>query len=300
MDIPDFRVFPDPWIDFEDDRQKARVLYEQFADRNFEDLVRYYWQITPDTPPALAERYVRHVLGGVDRGRASIEEIFSLTRGKQGDAFLEFGCGTGGFLVAARERFGTVAGVDIAFRWLILAKKRLEEAGVGGVQLVCCCAEYLPFPNNSFDLVVASDVIEHTDDQVGMVKQGLDALTPRGGLFLATPNRLSLSPEPHVQVWGVGWVPRRWMPAYVKKVRGIEYKNIRTLSYFELRSILKKAGARSIRIFPPKIPTEELGRYSPFERALIGVYHFVIGQRLLRWPLYVFGPLFHAVCRPGR
>jgi ubiquinone/menaquinone biosynthesis C-methylase UbiE len=300
MDIPDFRVFPDPWIDFEDDRQKARVLYDEFSEKSFEDLVRYYWRITPDTPPELAERYVRHVLGGVDRGRSSINEIFSLTRGKRGDAFLEFGCGTGGFLVAARKKFGTVAGVDIAFRWLILAKKRLEEAGVSGVQLVCCCGEYLPYPNKSFDLVVASDVIEHTDDQVGMVKQGLDALKPNGRLFLATPNRLSLSPEPHVQVWGVGWLPRRWMPAYVKKVRGIEYKNIRTVSYFELKSILKIAGARNVRIFSPRIPKEELGRYSDLERLLIGVYHFVVGQPLLRWPLYVFGPLFHAVCRPGR
>ena len=45
--------------------------------------------------------------------------------------------------------------MDIAFRWLIVARKRLEEAGVS-VPLVCACAEALPFRDGTFDTVVAS------------------------------------------------------------------------------------------------------------------------------------------------
>lgn len=300
LGIPDFRVFPDPWIEYDDDYAKAQRLVDRFDELSFEELVRYYWMLTPDTPSHLANRYVRHVLGGVDRGVASLAEIEQLTGPIAGDRFLEFGCGTGGFLIAARRRFGTVAGLDIAFRWLVLARKRLDEAGITGVQLVCCCGEYLPFPDQSFDLAVASDVIEHTQDQVGMVRQALRALSPQGRLFLATPNRLSLSPEPHVRVWGVGWLPRRWMAPWVKLVRGIDYRNIKTVSYFEIRAILREAGAADATITLPVIPEAELGRYGPAERMLIGIYHRAIKLAPLRWPLYIAGPLFHAVCRPNQ
>ncbi len=197
----------------------------------------------------------------------------------------------------ARGRFDTVVGNDIAFRWLVLAQKRLQDAGIDDVTLVCCCGEYLPFPDRIFDLAVASDVIEHTNDQIGLVRQALQALRPGGHFFLATPNRLSFSPEPHVRVWGVGWLPRNLAPGYVKLVRGLDYRNIRTLSYFELRSILEAAGAVDAAITLPHIPDAELVRYGPRERALIGLYHRAIEQPPLRWPLYLVGPLFHAVCR---
>lgn len=300
LGIPDFRVFPDPWIEIEDDWAKARRLMERFDDLSFEELVRYYWLITPNTPAHLAERYTRHVLGGVERGIASLAEVERLTGPLLGGRFLEFGCGTGGFLIAARGRFETVVGIDIAFRWLVLARKRLEEAGINDVTLVCCCGEYLPFPNASVDLAVASDVIEHTSDQVGLVKQALRALAPGGRFFLATPNRLSLAPEPHVRVWGVGWLPRPLMAPYVKLARGLDYRNIRTISYFELRAILERAGARDYVITLPQIPAAELRRYGPRERVLIGLYHRVVERPALRWPLYVVGPLFHAVVRVGQ
>ncbi|GIW12413.1 MAG: hypothetical protein KatS3mg061_3470 [Dehalococcoidia bacterium] len=297
LGIPDFRVFPDPWIEIEDDWAKAERLMAHFDTLSFEELVRYYWLITPNTPPDLAARYLRHVLGGVDRGIASLAEVEQLSGPFTGEQFLELGCGTGGFLIAARRRFSTVVGCDIAFRWLVLARKRLLEAGCHDVTLVCCCGEYLPFPDHRFALVVASDVIEHTSDQVGLVRQGLRALAPGGSLFLATPNRLSLAPEPHVRVWGVGWLPARLRSPYVRLVRGIPYQHIRTLSYFDLRRVLREAGARHLTITLPHIPERELFRYSPWERALIQFYHRMLAVPGLRWPLYLVGPLFHVVCR---
>ncbi|MCS7003468.1 MAG: hypothetical protein NZ518_11520, partial [Dehalococcoidia bacterium] len=47
LGIPDFRVFPDPWIDADDDYAKGQRLLDRFDDLSFEELVRYYWMITP-------------------------------------------------------------------------------------------------------------------------------------------------------------------------------------------------------------------------------------------------------------
>ena len=47
-----------------------------------------------------------------------------------GKRVLEIGCGTGGFLIAARQKYEHVVGMGVAFRWLIIAKKRLSELGL--------------------------------------------------------------------------------------------------------------------------------------------------------------------------
>ena len=47
LGIPDFRVFPDPYIDYESDYQKGAYLLENSRALNFQDTVRLYWKITP-------------------------------------------------------------------------------------------------------------------------------------------------------------------------------------------------------------------------------------------------------------
>jgi SAM-dependent methyltransferase len=298
LGIPDFRVFPDPWIEYEDDREKARTIAARAGELDFAGLVEYYWRITPNTPLDLARRYISHVMAGVERGRSSLDEIGRLARDLPADApFLELGCGTGGFLVAAAERFERVVGIDIALRWLVIARKRLEEAGVTNAQLVCCCGEYLPFPEGQFGLVVASDVIEHTATQEELVRGALRALRPGGVFFFATPNRLSLTPEPHVRVWGVGFLPRRLMPAYVRLVKRLPYRHIRILSFFEIRALLRRAGARRYRIVLPRISAQELPRFSGWERRGVELYHALLDLAPARYVFYVFGPFFHVLVR---
>ena len=144
--IPDFRIFDDPYIDLEDDRSKAQRIAEEFDRRDFEGLIDFYWSITPHNHPHLVQRYVRHALTAVERGKEALRLLEgSIAHRVSGPdkRCLEVGCGTGGFVVASHERFGHVVGIDIAFRWLVVAKKRLEAAGVSA-QLVCCCAEALP------------------------------------------------------------------------------------------------------------------------------------------------------------
>ena len=73
--IPDFRLYPDPYISFEAEYQKAGQLAEQAERLSFDALVRYYWEITPDTPRAATERYVQYALSGEERGQACLEEL---------------------------------------------------------------------------------------------------------------------------------------------------------------------------------------------------------------------------------
>ena len=109
--------------------------------------------------------------------------------------------------MAAAERAQKPVGIDIAFRWLIIARKRLEEAKLSA-QLICCCAEFLPFRAETFSLVVAENLLEHTAQPQLCIEEAHRVLKPNGVFFASTWNRLALAPEPHVRLWGVGWLPR--------------------------------------------------------------------------------------------
>ncbi len=85
-------------------------------------------------------------------------------------------------------------------------------------------------------------VIEHVEDQEQTLREIIRVLKKGGILLLETPNRFTFHREPHVKVYGVGFVPRRWMKNYVdlmtKKQR--TFGGIRSLSYFEFRILFKK------------------------------------------------------------
>src|SRR5688500_15514409 len=75
LGIPDFRVFQDPYIDYADDHAKVRRLAAREEGRTFAEMLELYWEMTPETPRHLVPRFIRHVLGGADRGRSSLAEI---------------------------------------------------------------------------------------------------------------------------------------------------------------------------------------------------------------------------------
>ncbi|HVF11276.1 MAG TPA: methyltransferase domain-containing protein [Abditibacteriaceae bacterium] len=299
MGIADFRIFPDRYISYEDDYKKAAFLLEQAQkDKlDFQGLVQLYWKITPEVTPDRAERFAQRVFALVDKGLENLREIEELSgRGEQfkNQALLEIGCGTGGFLAAAVPRFKQVVGCDIAFRWLVIARERHRALGLE-IPLVCCCAEALPFRDNQFDLVVAENVIEHVKDQTATIKECRRVLNG-GVLFLTTPNRFTLAPEPHVGVWGVGFLPRPWMPVYVHWRRGVPYRFLKVLSLAELKRLLLKNGFRRPRVTLPGLPQAEVEHLSARDKLALKVYEVARRAPLLRSLLFLIGPSFHVLC----
>ena len=91
---------------------------------------------------------------------------------------LDLGCGTGTMLAHLR-RFGEAEGVDADERAVGFCHARGEDR----VQLLE--SETLPFPDDSFDLLTALDVLEHIEDDRWALREVARVLRP-GGIFLAT------------------------------------------------------------------------------------------------------------------
>ena len=206
--IPDFRLQPDPFISIEADREKGIQVLERCGDSSFADALDAYYAMTPELPRTLADFYKAHQLAGERIGELTFRELARLGAGLTPESLLlDLGCGTGGFLAAASRGFMPAVGVDVAFRWLLIARLRLRKAGFDAL-FVCANAEHLPFSPRTFDAVVASDLIEHVPDPLPVLRECESVTRPGGVCYFTTNNRYSLLGEPHVRLWGVGLLPR--------------------------------------------------------------------------------------------
>jgi 2-polyprenyl-3-methyl-5-hydroxy-6-metoxy-1,4-benzoquinol methylase len=293
-EIPDLRLgYADPYLSWEEDVARARELADELDEVGFATLLEQHW-LRSGTPAKLAEHFITRELHSGSTSESYVEAIERM-RGRaldSTDSFLEVGCGAAGLAAVAAGRAGTVYAMDVSMRWLVLAKKRLTEAGIGNVELVCFDAEHPVLPPGSFDVVAAGDVIEHADDQRQFVAGCAKLLKPGGMLFLATPNRFSLGLEPHVRLWGVGWLPLPLANAYVRLVRRRPYEHVRLLSARSLRRLLTAQGFR-VGIVPPEIPPGTQRAYKGIELALVRLYNKVRRFRLVRRVLLAVGPFFH-------
>lgn len=284
-------------FDVDSDRSLAREL-ATLEDASFEELLRHYWKHQPDVPPHLVERFVTGDLIGSQRASAVADQIES----SLGDPLspdshaLEIGGGTGALGAELATRCSSVVITDISLAWLVLARKRVRDMGLGNVTVIAATGDDLPIEPGSVDLIVAADVIEHVPGAAAVINHCYSALRASGALWLSTPNRFSLTPEPHVRLWGVGLLPRRLGRAYVRRVRRLDYDDIETLSLFTLRRLAAATGG-SWDVTAPKITTPVRATYRPLARLLIDGYHVSRRVPLLHGIVLVAAPLFHVVIR---
>ncbi len=164
-------------------------------------------------------------------------------------------------------------------------------------RLACACAERLPFKRDTFDLVVAFDVLEHVADRERMVSEAHRVTAPDGTVVCTTPNRFSLSAEPHYRVWGVGLLPRAWMGSYVRWRTGQDYRFTYLLSVFEIRRLFARYFAGGCRVVVPELWGEDIERFSPVKRAVARLYNLIIRPRPFRAALTLLAPFFRIVAR---
>lgn len=298
--IPDLRVpIENDWIDFEEDRMLASLLAEKYVSHSFEQLVDEVWSKRQNVPPEIVKKRIRQINQGAEKYTENLTEegwLGSQLTNPAENWCIELGCGTGGFLEAAIPRLKFVVGVDISLTWLVVTKKRLEEKGLTGT-IVCACIESLPFEADQFDFAVAFDVIEHVTDPQVMVEEVHRVISPGGKMFCTTPNRYSLSAEPHVGIWGVGFLPRRLMQPYVRWRNGMTYKGTYPQSLFNLRQLFRREAHFDLTIDTPVIWSREVAAFSPVKRTLAQIYNRITRVGFVRFVLLPIAPFFQVVAR---
>jgi SAM-dependent methyltransferase len=291
--IPDLRVPAAAWVDFETDKADARRLAAQ-AGRPAADLAREVFGARAHWSEARVRTRTAQVVEGPTRARRELTGWLAPVAHTDGPV-LEIGCGTGGLLAALPPDRDAI-GLDVSLVWLVVASRLLAEHGRRPV-LAAAVAEALPLTASSIGAIVALDVIEHVADLPAMLKEIDRVAAPGAVLACATPNRFSLAAEPHVGVWGVGWLPRRYQPGYVKWRTGAEYAFARLLSAREARRLIARHTRFDVITEAAPVPAEELARFSPRRAALARAYNRLQRLPVIRSLLLLVGPFFMVIGR---
>nr|WP_241266198.1 class I SAM-dependent methyltransferase [Streptomyces boncukensis] len=116
------------------------------------------------------------------------------------DSLLEVGPGHGLLLsLAAGYGVRRLAGWDISAASLELTREGLTALGVGADRVDLVRADINEAAAGSFDLVVASELLEHVEEPAPVLRSLLTLLAPGGRIFLNVPVN---SPAPdHITLW---------------------------------------------------------------------------------------------------
>lgn len=127
-----------------------------------------------------------------------------------GDRLLDIGCGFGRHSYEALRRGATVVASDYSLAELVDVDRTIAAMDAGGelpegVAGGSCNADVtrLPYPDGAFDRVIASEVLEHVDDDDAALSELVRVLRPGGVLAATVPATLpekvcwSISDEYH-------------------------------------------------------------------------------------------------------
>jgi len=173
---------------------------------------------------AAAQTYFRRHAAEWDRIRklhaadAAVEQAIA---GALGDrpfrSLLDLGTGTGRMLELFGPKIERGLGLDLSLDMLLLARDRLERAGLKNCSVRQGDIYDLPLANDSFDAVIIHQVLHFLDDGGRAIREAARVLRPGGRLLVVdfAPHELEFLREQHAHR-RLGFAPEtvtQWMTA---------------------------------------------------------------------------------------
>jgi 2-polyprenyl-3-methyl-5-hydroxy-6-metoxy-1,4-benzoquinol methylase len=149
----------------------------------------------------LSRRVAKNTLSSLERSGIRIS----------GARVLDDGAGLGMLSVEAAEHGALVTAIEPGRECCEIVKDRLGDAAT----VLEASGEDLPFEDESFDLVLSVQVLEHVKHPRRYVEEAWRVLKPGGHLYLACENYLAFV-EPHYRVAWLPLLPKRLGAMYLK------------------------------------------------------------------------------------
>ena len=158
---------------------------------------------------------------------------------------LDLGCGRGFYLKGLRNLFPRTenTGIDLNPAYLETTRRFLDDPKTSIVQ---GDAQKLPFGKNSFDRLIASEILEHLPKDQKALKEIKRVLKPGGIAMITVPNKN----------YPFLWDPLNWalekvfklhLPSHIWWVAGIWADHYRLYTEEKLKRKIKKAGLKILQ-----------------------------------------------------
>ena len=138
---------------------------------------------------------------------AGVANPWRLGRLAPGERVLDLGSGAGTDSLVAAQMVGpdgSVTGIDMTPQMRAKARAAAVEMGATNVEFVEGEAEQLPFPDDSFDVVISNGVIDLIPDKDAVFGELFRVLTPGGRMQIADvtiQNPVSAEGRRNIDLW---------------------------------------------------------------------------------------------------
>ncbi len=150
-----------------------------------------------------------------------LEMILGAAGERRGGRILENGCGVGMYVEHLAPEGGQVFGLEYD-------RERVRQAAARSSRILQGAGEALPLPDQTFELILSHEVIEHVQDDRTAIREMVRVLKPGGRIVLFCPNR-GYPFETHGVYWRgvyrfgniplVNYLPRVWRNRLAPHVR---------------------------------------------------------------------------------
>jgi 2-polyprenyl-6-hydroxyphenyl methylase/3-demethylubiquinone-9 3-methyltransferase len=201
----------------------------------------------------------------------------------------DIGCGTGVMSMMWAQEGHDVHGLDVNEALLAIARQRADEAGLK-IEFCLGSATNLPWANESMDICISPELLEHVVAWKACLKEFARILKPNGVLFISTTNKLC----PKQQEFNLPFYS--WYPAVVKRyfenlakttrpdIAGYAtYPAVNWFSYYQLRKEFLEMDMESFDRFD----IMNIDNKSYFQKIIIKL---VKKNSILRWLGHIASP----------